>query len=82
VRSVTDVFNRAYTAEEVKHSAGRIADVPKLMPVVARHYEHLAGSDLERARGVADKLQASTEGDQNHVGVRVPMHVVDEPAGR
>jgi hypothetical protein len=42
----------------------------------------LAGSDLERARGVADKLQASTEGDQNHVGVRVPMHVVDEPAGR
>src|SRR5271166_4238361 len=75
---VTDVFNRTHTAEEVQHPAGLVADISKLMPVTPRDDEYLVGSDLERASEFADKLQGSTERHQNHVGVGVPVHVVDE----
>ena len=43
---IADVFDRAHTAEDVEHGAGRIADISKLVPVVSRDDEQLPGLEF------------------------------------
>jgi hypothetical protein len=75
---VADVVDRTDPGEEVQDLAVGTAHVADLMPVPARDDKDLSGQHLDGRSRCAEELHDAAQWDDEHVSVRMPVHVVDE----
>jgi hypothetical protein len=75
---VADVVNRTDPGEEVQDLAIHGAHIADLMPVPAWDDKDMSGRHLDGGTGRAEELHYTAQRDDDHVSVRVPVHVVDE----
>jgi hypothetical protein len=75
---VADVVNRTDVGEQVKDLAIGSAHIADLMPIPAWDDEDMSGRHLDGRPRCAEELHYTAQRDDDHVSVRVPVHVVDE----